>query len=141
MTDEHSEDRAPDALSGFALQAAGRDLRRQVLNAAHAEWDRRGREQRQLWRTARNMALAVAAVLVVAFIVDDIDGRMTAAIRPRPLTMARRQAAPQADQEWLSELGVATPLRQRMVAAAGRRRGPAFAAQRVLLEELTQNGG
>ncbi len=141
MTNERNEDWTEEALSGFAMHPAGQELRRRVLRAARAEWECHTRERRQLRRTARDTALAVAAALVVAFIVRDIDGRLTATVRPRALQTATRKPPSETEPAWLHEVGVATPLHRRMMAVAERRRLTDLGARRAFLEELARNGG
>lgn len=141
MTDERNEDWAGTALSGFGLRPAGQELRERILGTARAEWDRRARERREFWRTARRTALAVAAALVAAFIVNGVDGRLTASVRPAGARMARHDALAAAEPAWLREIGAMAPLHRRMMAASGRRRAIEFGARDTLLKELITNGG
>ena len=141
MTDERQEKWAREALSGVTMRPAEQALRRRVLDTARSEWDRRVWEGRQLWRTARDMTLAVAAVLVVAFIVGDIDERLTAAVRPRPTWATQRESRPPAEPEWARGIGATAQWRSRMLAAAARPRSGALDRRRILLNKLVRNGG
>lgn len=141
MTDERNEDWAGTALSGFGLRPAGQELRERILGTARAEWDRRARERREFWRTARRTALAVAAALVAAFVVSAVDEKLTAAARPAGVWTALRKAPAESEPAWLKEIGVTAPLHRRMLAARRRRWGDELGARGALLKELITNGG